>query len=74
MAAPEGESLVCTGCMEMVTLVHDPYNVVDPFISKSIIESARYAAYQKNKLHITDDELATFLIILGGSLLAWEAE
>ena len=24
--------------------------------------------------HITDDELATFLIILGGSLLAWKAE
>ena len=65
---------MCTNCMDMVTLVHDPYHVVDPFLSKSIIESARYAAYQKDKMHITDDELAVFLIVLGGSLLAWKEE
>ena len=72
MATTEGERVMCTSCMDMVTLVHDPHSVVDPFISKSIIESARYAAYQKNKVHMSDEELAVFLIVLGGSLLAWE--
>ena len=63
---------MCTSCMDMVTLVHDPDSVVDPFIGKSIVEAARLAAYSKNKVHISDGQLAVFLIVLGGSLLAWE--
>jgi hypothetical protein len=59
--------------MDIVTLVHDETHVPEPLFAKVIIEAARTAAYANNKVHITDEEMATFLIVLGASLLVWES-
>ena len=63
---------MCAGCMDIVTLIHDESHVPDPMISKVVIESMRMASVMNNKVMISDNDLATFLIILGGTLLVWE--
>ena len=59
--------------MDIVTLVHDETHVPEPLLAKVIIESVRTAAYANNKVHINDEEMATFLIVLGASLLVWKS-
>jgi hypothetical protein len=68
-----GETLMCAGCMDIVTLIHDETNVVEPRMAKVVMETMRMASVATNKVVISDDELAVFLIILGGSLLVWES-
>ena len=67
-----GETLMCAGCMDIVTLIHDENNVPDTHIAKVIIQATQQAVYASRKVHIKEEELATFLIVLGGSLLVWE--
>lgn len=64
---------MCAGCMDIVTLIHDETNVVEPRMAKVVMETMRMASVATNKVVISDDELAVFLIILGGSLLVWES-
>jgi hypothetical protein len=74
MGTTEGESIMCAGCMEIVTLIHDETTVADPSLSRTVMDSLRHATLVRDKVQITDEQIATFLIILGGSLLVWEAE
>jgi hypothetical protein len=59
--------------MQFVDLIHDETTVVDPTIAKSVIESLRYSSLIHNKVQMNDEQVAVFLILLGGSLLVWEA-
>jgi hypothetical protein len=59
--------------MDFVSLIHDEHHVPDPFLSKSVIESLRQAVFVQQKTHLTDEQVAIFLILLGGTLLVWEA-
>lgn len=63
---------MCTSCMDIMTLVHDEKSVPNPQLSKMILDTVRTMAYSMNKVHITDEELSVFLIMLGSSLLVWE--
>jgi len=63
---------MCTSCMEIMTLVHDEKSVPEPQLSKFVLDTVRTMAYSMNKVHISDEELSVFLIILGSSLLVWE--
>ena len=64
---------MCAGCMDIVTLIHDETHVPDTHIAKVILQATQQAVYASTKTHITEEQLATFLIVLGGSLLVWEA-
>ena len=64
---------MCAGCMDIVTLIHDETHVPDTHIAKVILQATQQAVYASTKTHIKEEELATFLIVLGGSLLVWEA-
>ena len=63
---------MCVSCMNITTLIHDESATVNPQLSKMILDTVRTMAFSMNKVHISDDELAVFLILLGGSLLVWE--
>lgn len=63
---------MCAGCMDIVTLIHDETSVPDTHIAKVIIQATQQAVYAARKTFITEEELAAFLIVLGGSLLVWE--
>ena len=71
--AAAGETLMCAGCMDIVTLIHDETTIADPMVSKVVIEAVRMSFFAAKKVHITDEELGTFLLVLGGSLLVWES-
>ena len=58
--------------MDIMTLVHDDTTLPNTRLSKVVLDTLRTAAYDQDKIHITDDQIATFLIVLGSSLLVWE--
>jgi len=58
--------------MDLVDLIHNPNSVTDPIIAKPVIESLRQIILKERGAHLTDDQIATFFIILGGELLVWE--
>lgn len=64
---------MCAACMDIVTLIHDESHVPEPTLSKVVIETMRMASFMSNKIHMSDEEIALFLIILGGSLIVWES-
>ena len=63
---------MCSGCMDIVTVIHDPQTVTDPFLGKSVMESLRQAVFIQKKVHIKPEEMAVFFLVLGGELLVWE--
>ena len=63
---------MCTACMDIMTLVHDDTTLPNTMLSKVVLDTLRTAAFNHDKVHITDDQIATFLIVLGSSLLVWE--
>jgi hypothetical protein len=58
--------------MDIVTTIHDPSTVTDPFLAKSVMESLRQAIFVQKKIHIKPEEMAVFFLVLGGELLVWE--
>jgi hypothetical protein len=63
---------MCTSCMDIMTLVHDDTTIPNMTLAKVVLDTLRTTAYNHDKVHITDAEMATFLIVLGSSLLVWE--
>lgn len=69
-----GEEIMCAGCMDIVTLIHDETHVPDTHIAKVVLQATQQAVYASTKSFIKEQDLATFLIVLGGSLLVWEKQ
>ena len=65
---------MCTGCMDIVTMIHDPSQVTDPAIARPVMDTLREVMYARNKIHVTADEMAAFFVILGGELLVWKED
>jgi len=58
--------------MDIVSIIHDPQTVTDPFLGKSVMESLRQAVFVQKKYHIKSEEMAIFFLVLGGELIVWE--
>jgi hypothetical protein len=70
MATPEGEIIMCAGCMEMVTIIHDDSLQVDPQVTTLL--KATLKQYGETTLRPTDDpEMGLLLILVGASMLDW---
>ena len=64
--------MMCASCMDFVSLIHQENTVTDPVIAKPVIKALRLAIYKERGVHLTDEQLAIFFIVLGGELLVWE--
>jgi len=60
--------------MDIVTMIHNPYTVTDPFVAAAVQDTLREVMYARNKIHVTADQMAAFFVILGGELLVWEED
>jgi len=65
---------MCKGCNDISDLVHDTQNAPDVFISAEVIKTVKNAAFASRKAKLSTGEIATFLLVLGASLLVWENE
>jgi len=63
---------MCAGCMDIVSIIHDPNTITDPFLGKSVMESLRQAVFIQKKVHIKPEEMGLFFLVLGGELIVWE--
>ena len=63
---------MCTACMEITTLIHDTSVAPNPEIGSSVLHLVRSISLSRDKIMMSEEEIAVFLIILGGSLLVWE--
>ena len=63
---------MCAGCMDIVSIIHDPNTITDPFLGKSVMESLRQAVFIQKKVHITPEQMGLFFLVLGGELVVWE--
>jgi len=66
-----GETLMCTGCMEMTTIIHDDSIMVDPQTVEHVKNSMKSYAEIVNK-PMDEGMMGLLLILIGARFLDWE--
>lgn len=68
-----GEKIMCSGCMDVVELVHNASLVPSPLIAKDLVEYIR-EKYVKQEMEIDDHNIGVLLVVVGGYLMTWDKE
>jgi len=65
---------MCTACMDIITLIHDHSVVTDPAIARPVVNTLREVMFARNEIHLSNESMAHFFVVLGGELLVWEED
>ena len=62
---------MCTGCMDIMSLVHDNEHQAHPRVVQ-LVKDAINADYKKRGVELTDNDTGTLLLYIGASLMLKE--
>jgi len=63
---------MCTGCMEITTIIHDESIFVDPKTVDYVKKSMQKHAMGTHRA-FKDGEMGLLLVLIGASLIDWES-
>ena len=60
---------MCTGCMEITTLIHDETLAVDSVLNNLLVDTFKTALKDKTEFTLDNNTIGTFFLVLGATLI-----
>ena len=60
---------MCTGCMEITSLVHDDTLAVDSAINNLLIDTLKTALKDRGEFKLDNNLMGTFFLVMGATLV-----
>ena len=60
---------MCTGCMEITSLVHDETLAVDSALNNLLIDTFKTALQDRGEFKLDNNLIGTFFLVMGATLV-----
>lgn len=60
---------MCTGCMEITSLIHDETLQGDSTLNNLLIDTFKKALKDKTEFQLDNNTIGTYFLVLGGTLV-----
>ena len=60
---------MCTGCMEITSLIHDETLAVDSALNNLLIDTFKTALKDKTEFLLDNNTIGTFFLVMGANLV-----